>query len=172
MEGHAHVEPGDTFGRNVGILVAMIALVLSTCTILAHRSHTDTIIFANKSSDTWAQYQAKRIRSYQIEMNAGLVKLLAANNPSTETVLAGYEKQSKKYEGDLEEIKSKAESFEAKEQSEHHKATLFDLAEGLLELAMILSSLYFIAHKKFFPQLGAVMGIAGLAIGILGLLAH
>lgn len=105
-------------------------------------------------------------------MNSSLVKLLAANNPAAETVLAGYEKQEKKYEADLEGIKSEAEADEHRQEQEHQKATLFDLAEGLLELAMILSSLYFIAHKKFFPQCGIIIAIVGVIVGIIGLLAH
>ena len=170
MEGH-HVEPNDTFGRNVGILVAIIALILSTFTILAHRAHTDTIICANKATNAWGHYQAKRIRAYQAEMNGDLIKLLGTNNPASLAVLEDLSKQNKKYEGDLEKIKEEAEAQEHQESKEHGQATLFDLAEGLLELAMILSSLYFIAHKKFFPLLGAIMGLGGLLVGIVGLLA-
>ena len=173
MEGHhAHVEPGDTFGRNVGILVAVIALVLSAFTILAHRAHTDTIISANKAANSWSHYQAKRIRAYQVEMNTGLIKLLAANNPASGVVLEDFTKQSKKYEVDLDKVKEEAESHERAENREHQQATWFDLAEGLLELAMILASLYFIAHKKFFPVMGLCMGVAGALIGVFGLLVH
>ena len=172
MESHAHVEPGDTFGRNVGILVAVIALVLSTFTILAHRAHTDTIISANKAANAWSHYQAKRIRAYQAEMNGELIKLLAANNPASAAVLEDLGKQDKKYESDLDKIKEESESHEHDEGIQHKQATLYDLAEGLLELAMILASLYFIAHKKFFPVMGIFMGLAGALIGVIGLLVR
>ncbi len=170
MEGHHHVDAKDVFGRNVGILVAVLALFLSAATILAHRAHTDTIISANKAANSWSHYQAKRIRAYQAEMNGDLIKLVAGGNPSSAAVLDDLARQSKKYESDLEHIKEEAEAHERGEEIEHKQATFFDLAEGLLELGMILTSLYFIAHKKLFPIAGAVMAVCGIIVGILGIL--
>ena len=45
------------------------------------------------------------------------------------------------------------------------------LGEGLLEIALVLSSLYFISRKKMFPVIGVVAGIAGVAIAVTGLLS-
>ena len=44
------------------------------------------------------------------------------------------------------------------------------VGEGLLEIGLVLSSLYFISRKKMFPVLGIVAGIAGAAIALTGLL--
>ena len=171
METH-HEEANDPASKLIGLQTAVIAILLSIFTILAHRAHTETIMEGNKSSNSWAHYQAKRIRAYQIEMNTGLIKLLAPNAPETAVTLDEYAKQSKKYEKDLEEIKAEAESAEKAEGSAHHQGTLFDLAEGLLEIAMILSSLYFLTKKKLFPSLGLLLAVGGIAVGIMGLLGH
>ena len=51
-----------------------------------------------------------------------------------------------------------------------HRGLRFDLGEGLLEIVLVLSSLYFISHKMMFPVLGVTAGIAGIAIAVSGLL--
>src|SRR5690349_18103227 len=50
------------------------------------------------------------------------------------------------------------------------QALRYDIGEGLLEIALVLSSLYFIAHKSLFPGVGGVAGLAGIAIAITGYL--
>jgi hypothetical protein len=44
------------------------------------------------------------------------------------------------------------------------------VGEGLLELGLVLSSLYFLAKRRFFPLLGAAAALSGTAIGVAGLL--
>ena len=44
----------------------------------------------------------------------------------------------------------------------------FDVGEGLLELGLVLCSLFFLARKGFFPALGILASIAGTAMGIWG----
>ena len=103
-------------------------------------------------------------------MNSDLIKLLAPNSAETSSTLKEYAKQSGKYEKDLESIKTEAEQNTQKGETAHQKAGYFDLAEALLEIAVILSSLYFISRKKFFPILGLLLGCSGLLIGVGGLL--
>lgn len=167
-EGHVHVDAGDSFGKKVGLLAAVLAVFLSGFTISAHRAHTNTILLTNEASDQWAHYQAKRIRDYQLEMNSDLLKLAAAQNPDTPKMLADYARQRSKYKTELEAIKADAESKAHASEVAHHRAMCFDLAEGVLEIALVLSSLYFLSHKKFFPGLGLAFGLIGLAVGLSG----
>jgi hypothetical protein len=46
----------------------------------------------------------------------------------------------------------------------------FDFGEGLLEIALVLSSLYFISRKMLFPVIGIVAGIAGAVMAASALL--
>ena len=166
------VEPHDSFGKLIGIQTAILAVFLSIFTITAHREHTNTLLFSNEASNAWAHYQAKRVRAYQLEMNTGLIKLLAPGNAEAPKVIADYGHQQEKYRQELEEIKTEAETKTKEGEVAHHKAGYFDFSEGLIEIAVILSSLYFISRKKLFPSLGLLFGIAGLLIGVVGLLIH
>jgi len=166
------VNAQDSFGKIIGVQTAILAVLLSVFTIFSHREHTNTLLFSNQSSDAWAHYQAKRIREYQLEMNTDLIKLMASNTTETAQTLTSYNSQIKKYNKELDDIKFDAENKEEQGEKAHQRAGFFDLAEGLLEIGVILSSLYFISHKKFFPVFGILLGGIGLVLGIMGTLVH
>ena len=167
-ESH-HVDPNDSLGKKVGAQAAILAVLLSVFTICAHRAHTETIAMGNEATNEWAHYQAKRIREYQLEMNTDLLRLTAPNNPETAKTIAGYAKQRAKYSQELDEIKKTAEERVKEGALAHRKASYFDLSEGVLEIALVLSSLYFLSHKKLFPFLGLSLGAGGIVVGLLGL---
>ena len=73
-----------------------------------------------------------------------------------------------KYADDAKEIMKDAQAKDAESEIEEQRALRFDIGEGLLELGLVLCSLYFLARKSFFPILGTVSAIAGLAMGISG----
>lgn len=173
MSGGSHqVDPHDTFGQKAGLQTAVLAVLLSTFTILSHRAHTDTIMTGNEASNEWSHYQAKRIRDYQLQMSTDLIRLNAAGNPAAEKTLAGYAAQSAKYKSELEEIKKTAEEKAKASETSHHRASFFDLSEGVLDIALVITSLYFLSHKKMFPYLGLILGIAGTAAGLLAFSIH
>jgi hypothetical protein len=169
-EGHElHVDPNDSYGKRVGAQAAILAVLLSVFTICAHRSHTETIVLQNDSNDQWSQYQAKRIRDYQLEMNLDLLKVVSTGNPETATLMKAYTTKHEEYGKELEELKKDAKAVGAKSMLSEKKAMYFDFAEGVLEISLVMSSLYFLSHKKMFPRFGLVFGLIGAIAGFLGL---
>ncbi|MBV8852309.1 MAG: DUF4337 family protein, partial [Sinobacteraceae bacterium] len=51
---------------------------------------------------------------------------------------------------------------------EEGRAVRLDLGEGFLELGLVLSSLYFLSRRNFFPVLGISAALIGTALGIAG----
>ena len=51
---------------------------------------------------------------------------------------------------------------------EEQRALRFDIGEGLLELGLVLCSLFFLARKMFFPIFGVLSSIAGAVLGVAG----
>jgi hypothetical protein len=43
-----------------------------------------------------------------------------------------------------------------------------DIGEGFLELGLVMSSLYFLSKRRFFPIIGGVAAVIGAALGIAG----
>jgi hypothetical protein len=168
MTEELRIDPNDHYGKKIGILAAILAVLLSIFTITAHRSHTETIVLQNASNDDWSQYQSKRIRDYQLEMNMDLVNLLGVANPNTTKLIKAYAAKHTAYTEELAEIKKQADETAHESMRTQRKALYFDFAEGVLEIALVLSSLYFISHKKLFPRLGIFFALLGFVVGMIG----
>jgi len=171
LEIHNEIEGegGDGMGRRVGVQAAVLAVFLAVVTILSHRAHTDAILLKAAANDDWQHYQAVRVKFHNLEVGADLLGLLGGKGEAA-TRLADYEKGKAKYDKQAEEIENEAKAAEAEASRIEDRALRYDLGEGLLEIALVLSSLYFIARRKLFPLVGVIAGAAGLMVAVTGLL--
>ncbi len=160
----------DPNTRRVGILVGVVGIFLSVVTIASHRAHTDAVIHRTESNDAWAYYQAKKIREYESGVAATLLHTLGTDPAKTEASVQKLEAAGAKYAADAEKIQQDAKAKDAESDIEEVRALRFDIGEGLLELGLVLCSLYFLARKSFFPIFGVLAAVAGTAIGIWGFL--
>jgi hypothetical protein len=154
--------------RRVGILVGVVGIFLSVVTIASHRSHTQAVIHRTESNDQWAYYQAKKIRESSNDVALTLLQSVAADSARAAAAAHKLEAARDKYADDAKEIMREAQAKDVLCDIEEQRALRFDIGEGLLELGLVLSSLYFLARKNFFPVLGIVAATAGSAMGIAG----
>jgi hypothetical protein len=161
LEIHHEGHESDPFGRTVGVLAAIIAVFLAAVTIQSHRSHTSAVIHRTDANDKWAFYQAKSIKKHTVEIAAKSIELLAPKSEAGEKQMHKYEQEAKRYEKEGEEIQEQAKQFEEVTEQDEQRALRYDWGEGLLELGLVLSSLYFIAKKKLFPVIGVTSAVAG-----------
>ena len=160
----------DPISRRVGILVGVVGILLSVVTIASHRAHTDAVIHRTESNDAWAYYQAKKIREYTSEIAVTLVHTLGADPAKADAAVQKLETARAKYVADAEKIQEDARAKDKESAHEEARALRFDIGEGLLELGLVLCSLYFLARKSFFPTFGVLAAVAGTALGIWGFL--
>src|SRR5262245_52384124 len=146
-----HAHEVDSFGKRVGVAVAVIGVVLSVVTIGSHRQHTAAVVYRTEANDQWAYYQAKKIREYQASVGSSVVKALGTDGDKVAASLKELGDQRTRYEHDATEIQKEAESKDHETERAEMKALRLDLGEGFLELGLVLSSLYFLARKKLFP---------------------
>jgi hypothetical protein len=99
-----------------------------------------------------------------------LMRALGSDPAKTEAVAGKLESARTKYAADAERIQEDARAKDKETEIEEHRALRFDLGEGLLELGLVLCSLYFLARKIFFPVFGVLSSIAGAALGVSGFL--
>jgi hypothetical protein len=164
LEIHHEGHESDPFGRTVGVLAAIIAVFLAGVTIQSHRSHTAAVIHRTDANDKWAFYQAKSIKKHTVEIAANTVKLIAPKSEAADKQIEKYEKDAKRYDKEGEEIQEQAKQFEEQTEQDEQHALRYDWGEGLLELGLVLSSLYFISKKKLFPIIGVTSAVAGVLI--------
>ena len=158
----------DPLTRRVGILVGVVGILLSVVTISSHRAHTQAVIHRTESNDQWAFYQAKKIRESSNDVALTLLAALAPDPARGESAVHKLTAARDKYADEAKEIMKEAEAKDAEQKVEEGRALRFDLGEGLLELGLVLCSLYFLARKTFFPVLGVIASLAGIALGLVG----
>src|SRR5579862_6154209 len=158
----------DPKTRAVGILVGVVGICLSVVTIASHRAHTQAVITRTESNDDWAFYQAKKIRANVSDAALTVVQTLAPDPAKAADAARKLEAARDKELGDTEKLKQQAESSEKRTDLEEVRALKFDIGEGLLELGLVLCSLFFLARNTFFPVFGVLSAVAGIAMGIWG----
>src|SRR5271170_1898615 len=160
----------DPYTRRVGILVGVVGILLSVVTIASHRAHTGAVIHRTESNDEWAFYQAKKIREYSSDVGLTLLQSLSSDPAKTAAPVQKLMAARDKYASEALKIQDDAHAKEDESKVEEHRALRYDIGEGLLELGLVLCSLYFLARNSLFPVFGVAAGIAGTAIAIWGLL--
>jgi hypothetical protein len=158
----------DPNTRRVGILVGVVGILLSVVTISSHRAHTQAVIHRTESNDQWAFYQAKKIRENTSDDALTLLGILSPDPARAAAAFHKLEAARDKYAEDAKGIMKEAQAMDAKCELEERRALRFDIGEGLLELGLVLCSLYFLARKGFFPIFGMLAATAGIAMGIAG----
>jgi hypothetical protein len=161
-----HAEDPNT--RRVGILVGVVGILLSVVTIASHRAHTNAVIHRTESNDQWSYYQAKKIREATTDIAITLIQSLGTDQAKVAAAAQKLETARDKYANDEKEIQKNADEKEAESALEEKRALYFDIGEGLLELGLVLCSLYFLARKNFFPIFGMLASAGGTILGVAG----
>jgi hypothetical protein len=170
---HEHELDKDPVGKKVGVLAAVLAVFLAIVTIASHRAHTEGILAKTDANDQWNFYQAERLKLHNVQVGQDLISLLAPRGEgAAEKKLQKYQSEVEKYDHKSKELLAEAQKKEEETKHAEYKALRFDFGEGLLEIGLVLSSLYFIARRMLFPIVGVIAGLAGIAAAIAGLMVQ
>lgn len=175
---HAQHAAHGGLDKRIAVSIAMVAAVLATVSMLAHRSHNDVLRLQNEasvkevnSSNGYAWYQATRGRQLALELNRDTLALQAdqATAPQREKLLAAWTAKIDEYKGDLktrlkaaEDDKAAAKALAAESHHKHAQGDRLDLAHLAVELGLVLCSIAILTNRKAFW----LSGIAAAAIGI------
>lgn len=168
---HEAQHTDDQTAKKVGLLAALLAIGLTVVTIASHRAHTHAIVARSEANDLWAYFQSKRIKLHTEELGIDLLTAEGVKGEAAEKVMKKFEAERERQAHESEKVKEQAKEKEAESTHAEHRALRFDFAEGLFEIGLVMSSLYFLAHRKLFPVLGLLGGLAGLVLGVIGFLS-
>jgi len=147
----------------------VLAVLLAVVTIASHRTHTAAIMDKSSANEEWAYYQANSIKSHIQELGESILSVSGAGGEAAEKMRARFADQKNKYDTLKEDQQAKAQHSDESAEADERRALSYDFGEGLLEIGLVLSSLYFIARKPMFPLMGFIAGVAGIAVAITGL---
>jgi hypothetical protein len=188
-EAHEHLEQAEHaqhaahssgFDRKVAVTVAIIAAVLAGVAMLGHRKHNDTLIHKTvkgqlevKETNTWAQYQSKRLRQQMDILEVQTLTRLPRQGPPSDQDpdVAKLKAEVARYERELADLKKQAEGVheevgkaDAQAEHSHHQADWLDFAHLAVELGLVICSLGILTKRKLFWLGGIAMTLVGIGL--------
>ncbi|MES1260144.1 MAG: DUF4337 domain-containing protein [Acidobacteriota bacterium] len=170
LEIHHEVEHHDPTGKLIGVVASILAVLLAVVTIVSHRAHTEAVLLKADVNDQWAYYQSKRIKFHNLELGEDLLNAMPSRTAVADKMLEKYASEKKRYAKDSETTQDKAKETEKEAAHIEAKALRYDFGEGLLEIGLVLTSLYFIARSTVFPVIGLIAAASGVVIAVMGFL--
>lgn len=169
LEIHGPEHHSDPKSQRVGIQAAILAVVLAIVTISSHRAHTAAVVMKTEANDQWAFYQSKKLKSHVLSLGIDLLDSLTGKDQAkAASVQQKYKAEISRYDKDTEEIQKKAGEIKDESELQERKALRFDIGEGLLEMALVLASMFFISKRDIFPWISLVAAVAGIGIAATG----
>ncbi len=163
LQEHAEHGAHESSLRPVAFTMSVLAVMVAVITVLGHRAQTEAVLDQNQATDQWNYYQAHKIRANDTELAADLLGVLSVADKEAAGKLAkSYADHEKKWADDLKEEQDQAEATEKKvEQAEAH-ADRFDLAEALLEIGLVITSVTLLTRSRIYWYLGLVFSALGV----------
>lgn len=149
--------------RPVAFTMSLMAVLVAVTTVLGHRSHTEAVLNQNKATDQWNEYQAKKIRSNDTALIADLMNVVTVSDKdSAQKIEKVYADHQSKWNNELKEESEKAEALEKRVEEAEKRAVRFDLAEALLEIGLVITSVTLLTHKLVYWYFGMFFSAAGI----------
>ncbi len=167
---HEHGHEEDPFAKKIGIVAAIISVFLGVVTIASHRAHTEGVLLKTDANDKWSYYQAQRMKYHNLELGEDLLSAIPSPSVDTQKKVLRYQADKSKYDERSKKAQEEAHGIEERSEHVERKALDFDFGEGLLEIGLVMTSLFFISKAKIFPVLGVILAIAGCVLGAIGFL--
>jgi hypothetical protein len=164
-----HAEEGEHSSSlaPVSLTMAVLAVLLAAVSLMGHRSHTEEILLQNKATDQWAYYQAKNIRRASMEELIDMLGVVAERDPEAAAQLKEkYAKDIERYRDEQTEIQNEAKNLEHEKDEISRRADRFDLGEGFLEVALVITSITLLTRRRTFWFLGGLIGVLGVVVAV------
>lgn len=171
LEIHHEGHEADPLGQKIGILAALLAVLLAIVTIASHRAHTEGVLLKSDVNNRWNYFESKKLKLHSVELGEDILTALGPKGEADRNRVEQYRSEKKRYDEESKEAQKVAKEKEHEVTKVEHSALYYDIGEGLLEIGLVLTSLYFISKKKLFPVLGLVAGGLGAAVAVMGLIA-
>ena len=174
IEGHGHGGHEEhPLTLPVSITLSILAVLVAAATLLGHRAHTEELLLQAQASDQWAYYQAKSIRSREMQNMVDLLDVATVKEADkAKSLTEKYKKEAERYEREKDEISEKARELEKERDSFRRRADRFDAGEGFLEIGLIICSITMLTKKRGLWIGGILIGAAGVVAALSGLVLH
>jgi len=157
----------------VSLIISVLAALVATVTVLGHREHTEAILVKADQGDQWQQYQSHRLRILQDQTEVKMLTLQPSKaGADVQSAINDDQTQISKWSKQEDEEMKKAKELGDEVRVAESKAGRFDLAEALLEIAVVLASITLLTKHHRYVVVGSILGVVGIGATISALLLH
>jgi hypothetical protein len=150
--------------RPVALTMTVLAVLVAVTTVLGHRTHTEAILKQNQATDMWNEYQAHKIRSNDTALAGDLLSALTiADKDAAKKIAKGYADHQAKWAADLKDEQDQAKALETKVEEAEARGDRFDLAEAMLEIGLVITSVTLLTRARVYWYVGIGFSLAGIA---------
>jgi len=170
-ELHEHAE--NTFSRRVALVTAVFAVVLAIAALGGNHAMKEMLLAQQQSSDQWAFYQAKVIREHlyraqKLRLEVDLAERGVGARPEArarmEALFKKSDEEEKRYNAEKKDIEKDAKKLEALRDSFQARDPYFLIAEALLQIAIVMSSVSILARSGLIFSFSLVLAVVGAVL--------
>ena len=154
--------------KGVAVTTTVLAVMTSIVSARSNTCTSDTQLLTSQEAMQWQYYQAKVTRLQFIEVQKGLVRTEMITNPdaaqkdSLFSQLKAFNQESFKVDTQKDEVEIQAKSIGYKRDRVSTQGANFTLAVVFFQIAIMLSSVSALLHRK-------VLWLAGLCFGVVAI---
>ena len=172
--------------RRVAVYIALLAVLLSICSVGGGNATKDSTRTNIQASDTWAFFQAKNQRQTAYKLAADVLHLRLsepglpdATRKEIEQKLAAYQAEIEHLESDSQkgegkkELVAKAKEFEKNRDTALRQDPYFDYAQAFLQIGVVLASASIVLKNSsllwgsgFLSFLGFLLMLNGFTLAV------
>lgn len=163
LKEHAEHGAHEQAMRPVAFTMSVLAVLVAITTVLGHRTHTEAVLTQNQATDQWNYYQAHKIRSNDTFLASDVLSAVAIANKDAAAKLAkNYADHQAKWSDEMKDEQEKAEALEKRVEKSEARADRYDLAEALLEIGLVTTSVTLLTRSRIYWYLGMGFAAAGV----------
>src|SRR3974390_862794 len=163
LKEHAEHGAHESEMRPVAFTMSVLAVLVAVTTVLGHRAHTEAVLQQNKATDQWNEYQAKKIRSEITKHSDDILNVMpVADKDKTAKTLKDDADHQAKWKDELPEEQKKAEELQNEVKKAEAHADRFDLAEAMLEIGLVITSVTLLTRSRVYWYLGLAFAAGGI----------
>ena len=163
----------DRLNQWVAVTVVVISVFMALTNVKGGNIGQNMALAKADAVDSWAEYQAGRIKLHMDEDILATLKLApppGASAEATAAEMARLQKQIDRYEAKSAALMKKAKDNEAMYEALNVHDDQFDLSDALLSIALALSAVAALTSIAWVLYVGWGFSVGGFIMGIAGFL--
>ncbi len=165
---------GPHYGRNVAMVVALMAAFLAVAVFLSNEAVKEVITGETHRADASAQLESNRVKIDIAKGNAVLLRTLGAGSAQQRQAALEADRHEARVVRALDPVdthlSAQIQAHEHETDDANSQHVIYELAEVALQVGIVLASVSIIARRRWLLGVGGAAATAGVAMLLVGLL--